>query len=311
MGNIKKESNILYQPIYASNIPAKWSVFCSFFIVHFQKAALFIVLLTLSMVCSNQTVFGHGDLHERIVIVSKEIKENPDSAFLYFKRGSLYFQHESCKKAIKDLKKASKKGYQNIACDLLYAKSYKKLGKYKKALLYADKIQSNDSENVHAIKLKAQIAHEQKQYSKAALNFEKLIEKSEKTLPENYIDASLAWELTGTEEGKKEAVHVIKHGIEDLGELFVFYEYLRDLYIKYDSFNSALEVQNDIIERSNRKESAYYKAAEICLLSNNNDDALNYLNAAATAIESLPLRLQNTDAMQDLKANIIREKIKL
>ena len=47
-------------------------------------------------------IFAHGDLHGRILKVTKEIKVTPDSAYLYLKRGKLYFQHKFYNKSLSD-----------------------------------------------------------------------------------------------------------------------------------------------------------------------------------------------------------------
>jgi hypothetical protein len=45
------------------------------------------LFLTLSAVPAS----AHGDVHDRLLAVIKEIKHHPDSAFLYLKRLELYF----------------------------------------------------------------------------------------------------------------------------------------------------------------------------------------------------------------------------
>lgn len=340
---MKKENNFFYGDTYVIT----------------QKTCMLLTSFFI-LIISSQSSFAHGDIHERIIAVTKEIKENPDSAILYFKRGKLYSQHESNKKAIKDLKKANKLGFEGVACDLLYISTYKKMKKYKKAMAYAEKVHSYDPENYQALKFEAQILFEQGQYYKSAIHYEELLEgthgnhnheaahehkankahkddhehkahkddheyntekekkphnivqpKEQTHLPEEYLDASLAWELTDTEEGRKESIHVLEHGIEDLGELFVFQERLIDLYIKYDNHIAALDIQNKIIENSNRKESAYYRAAEICLISKDYENAKDYLNAALQSIQKLPIHIQKTEAMIDLKNRIEEQKPKL
>ena len=66
-----------------------------------NRILLSVLLLNIFLLPSS---FAHGDLDERILEVTEEIKASQDSAYLYFKRGKLYFQHEEYEKSIADLK---------------------------------------------------------------------------------------------------------------------------------------------------------------------------------------------------------------
>ena len=87
------------------------------------------LLLIFFLFASNIAVHAHGDLHERILKVTEEIKKNSDSAFLYFKRGKLFYQHNDFKRSLKDLKRSDKLGYENNEQYFLFAKNYFKLKK--------------------------------------------------------------------------------------------------------------------------------------------------------------------------------------
>ena len=96
---------------------------------------------------------AHGDLHERILKISEEIKVNPDSAILYFKRGKLFYQHNNFKNSLKDLNKSADLGYFNLEQDFLFAKNYYKLKKYRSSLHFTAKILKVQPNNVNAYKL--------------------------------------------------------------------------------------------------------------------------------------------------------------
>lgn len=247
---------------------------------------------------------SHGDIHKRIIEVTKEIKVSPDSAYLYVKRGKFYFQHKSYKKSIDDLQKSKTLGYQSVEQKLLFAKGYNSLKAYEKALPYCDEILSNNPKNVRAIKVKAQAYLGQGDFYAAALDFENVINYSNKSFPENYIDASHAWELLDNDEGYKKGTIIIHKGIENLGHLISLYSRLIELAVKQGDYNSAIESQLLILNLSPRKETAYYKLSELYCLNGNAKKALEFLNLAKVHFNILPERLQNTAFMKQLIENI-------
>jgi tetratricopeptide (TPR) repeat protein len=171
-----------------------------------------IIFLLFNLVFINQ-IFSHGDIHDRIIEVTKEIKVSPDSAYLFFKRGKLYFQHEDYSKSIKDLYKSEALGYRSIEQKLLFAKAYNGLDELDKAISFCDLILVDDARNVRALQVKAQSLVKQGKFYFAALQFEKVIEFSNEIFPENFIDASKAWELLNSDDGYKQATLIIIKGI--------------------------------------------------------------------------------------------------
>jgi len=250
-------------------------------------------------------------LDERIAATTQEIEMTPDSAFLYFKRGKLYFEHQEYIEAITDLEDAKKLGYKDFYCDLVFAKSLQKMERYDKALQYVNEVLAKDGSKVIAIKIKADILFDQKKYKAAALEYEKVIEKSIRTLPENYIAASKSWELLQTEEGGKKSISILEKGIEDLGPLFSFYNRMIEIHISDSSYIAALQVQKQLINLSNRKETGYFKAAEICMLLKDKNKTEQYLNLSLEAIKKLPARIKGNKSMRELKLQIENTKTQL
>jgi len=254
---------------------------------------------------------AHGDFHERLQKVTAEINMNQDSAFLFFKRGKLYFHHDEYPAALKDLQQATILGLDDKFCDLFFAKTYQQLDSLDLALLYIEKIERKDTANVVALKTKAQIYFNKREYQLSALTYEEVITKSRRTIPENYLEAATSWELLKTELGKANALSILQQGIAQLGPLFTFYREIRELHIRSKDFEKALVVQKNIIELSNRKETAFYKAAEICLLFDNKEAAREYLSLGLEAVNTLPNRLKNNKAVITLQQKMENILLKL
>ena len=251
-----------------------------------------------------QPVYGHGDLHERILATSQEIEAHPDSSFLYLKRGELYYQHIEYKKAIKDFKKCSSQGYVSTRLHLGYAKAYKGMGKLNKAKEALFTILFEDEEDVRALRLLGSVFFKMGRYEEAAKAFEKVIQFADKTFTENYLEASFAWEKVESPLGMENAMKVIRTGIYHLGELMVFYDRLVELALKNQDYAAALEYQNKLIDLSNRKERVYYQRAKIQLEKGDKIAAKEDLNLATQAIEKLPARLKNIKSIKELESDI-------
>lgn len=246
----------------------------------------------------------HGDLHERILKISKEIKKNPDSANLYFKRSKLYFQHEDYKKSLKDLIKSSSLGFNTIEQQLHFSRTYLKLKDYKVSIEYAQKILEKKANHVMAIKLIAENLYQLGDFEAAAMAYEEVINYSKDKLPENYVDTSVAWESLSNRKGYLNAEKIIKKGIKDLGNIISLYNRLRELALNQADYSKAISVQNEIIELVPRKEFSYYKLYELHQLNNDETSALHSLTQSKICINKLPQRSQNTSFIKELKKNI-------
>ncbi len=248
--------------------------------------------------------YAHGDLHERIVEVTNEINVQPDSSFLYFKRGKLYFQHKDYKEAIQDMFTANDLGFEDVQCDLIMAKSNQELLDYQEARLYLNKILKETPTHVIALKTNAEIYFQQKEYEEAATNFEKVIEHAIKTTPHNYLQAHRAWKEINTYTADRKANEVLEKGIEEFGAIYTLLFEQRMFHESRNNYEKALLVQEQIIELSKRKEVAYFDAAELCRYISNESRKRQYLEQSLNAIFELPPRKQNTTAMINLKRSI-------
>ncbi len=183
---------------------------------------------------------AHGDLHERILKVSEEIKANPDSAFLYFKRGKLYHHHNDFENSLKDLKRSKKLGLRNNEQSFLFAKNYYNLEKYRSSLHFSNKILKVQPMNVNALKLVGKIYFKRNKFKKSAAAFEKVIVYSKETFPENYLDASKAWYALRTENGIERAQSLLIEGIDELGNNIVLYNKLIANKVDQREYSSAI-----------------------------------------------------------------------
>lgn len=281
--------------------------------VFIQNTIIMNKIFALCLFCflNVSNVFAHGDLHERIQKVTKQIKVYPDSAYLYVKRGKLYYQHESYKKSIDDLKKSNELGYTSIEQGLLFAKAYMQLDHYSKALKYTDAILLVSPQNVRAYKLKGDIYFIQKEFEESAKCFQEVINNAAQVMPENYIDIALAWEATSSEIGYNKAQVVLMEGINRLGQLISLYNQLLELYITHNDYQNAINLQLQIIDFSQRKEFGYFKLSELYKLSKNKQQAIKYIQMAKDAYNQLPDRIKSIEKSKEFIQDVTVAENKL
>jgi tetratricopeptide (TPR) repeat protein len=242
--------------------------------------------------------YAHGDLDLRIAEVTAEIKENPDSSFLFIKRAKLHFQHETYRKSLRDLRRSQKLRYSSAEQKLLFAKNYFRLGKFEKSMTFIDEILHNDTHHVLAIKLKAKNYFEQGNYHNSAIAYEQVIENTSKSFPANYIDASYAWEAMDTDEGKKGALIILDKGIEEFGDIIILHERLKEFGLNQNDYPLAIEAQLKIVEISPRKERPYLELSSLYQQNNDYQKARDCILLAREQYDKLPLRIKNTPAMK-------------
>jgi tetratricopeptide (TPR) repeat protein len=253
---------------------------------------------------------AHGDLHERISRVSEEIKADCDSAYLYFKRGKLYYQHNNFTSSLKDLKSSQKLGFSSNEQIFLLAKNYYRTNRFILSKKYIKKLLQLQPNNVNALKLLGQVYYSNKKFEKAALTFEKVISFSKETFPENYLDASRSWYSLKSKDGIKLAQSILLNGIEQFGNNIVLYKKLISNYRDIGDYNSAIKLQKKVIDFSHRKERGYLKLANLYILQKNHDEASIALKMAENSFNSLPYRIKVTSFMKDFYSELkLKQKI--
>lgn len=271
----------------------------------------FRLLYILSFVLSSTVLNAHGDLHKRIQEVTEEIHKNPDSANLYFKRGKLYYQHSNYTNSLKDFKSSSKLGLESVEQDFYIAKSNYHLENFSKSIRTIKRMLKEDSGNVGALKLLADIYFKKSKYEKAANLYDRAILNSEATFPEDYIYASKAWYAIDTEYGHKRSQSILIEGIEKLGDIIVLYNELISNYIDMQDLDSAVKFQNKVIKISNRKERAYLELANIQIQQEKFEEAKISIDKAEDSYKKLPHRIRNAKFMREFYSELKTKKIEL
>jgi len=253
-------------------------------------------------------VTAHGDLHQRILSVTEEIKADSDSAFLYFKRGKLFHQHNDFTNSIRDLKSSLKLGHKSNEQNFLFAKNYFRINRFRSSKKFIVRILQDQPNNVNVLKLLGQVYFSKKEYKKSAISFEKVISHSKETFPENYIDASGAWYSLKNDKGIERAKTMLIQGIEKLGNNIVLYQKFISIAVDQKDYTLAIEYQKKVIDFSPRKERAFLKLCELQILQKDYAQADLSLQNALWHFDNLPKRIKITKFMKEFYCELKLKK---
>ena len=262
------------------------------------------ILFSFLLFLCNKPIKAHGDLDTRIEAITTAIQSNPDSASLYFARGKLRFQHEEYQESIDDINESITKGFSHELQNIYLAKSFFKLNNYREASDKLTLFLQADPNNVVGLNLKARILFGQQKFEESAQCFENVIQLAIKSLPENYLEAAQSWTASSNPNKYQKTVDILESGIKNLGTIVTLQNKLIEIHLQNQNGDKAVEVQLSIIEKNKRKETAYYKLAEIYIQLDEKENAKRAAKNALAHLEKLPRRFQQNSAMKDLNDKI-------
>lgn len=257
-----------------------------------------LIVLLFSLSALSTQLWAHGDLHERIAKLTKQIKKSPKDPSLYFKRATLYYHHEEYKKARNDFDQSKQLGGKDKALPYWYGRVYLAMEKPDSGILHLQPYIQNNGQDVNAHRVLAKLYVAKKDWANATIHFRSLIDHADPILPENYL------ELTHSLQEQKDyetALKTLQEAQTKLGELVVIQNALVDLYVEVGDYETAVDIYDQRIAKATRREKLYYQAATLLYEGNMWKYANDYLHKAEEEWDDLPTRIKNTKAMQKLK----------
>ena len=249
---------------------------------------------------------GHTDLHDgllrQIRQKTKEIEAHPKDANLYFERGYLYQLHEDYRKALQDYNVADMLGFVRSILAFRKAEVYYLLRDYDSALSCLKWYQERAPKDVLTSLLESRILREKGEVKAAIPVFHHFIQEVEDLTPENVLEYS---ELISSNGDLTSAIEAIEEGMHRLSTrppTLLLREI--QLYSRLGANDQVEKRYNELILTGGRKEHWYYEKARFLHQIHRDDKAEIALMQAGIELESLPDRLKNGSAMQELQQKI-------
>ncbi|HWI56905.1 MAG TPA: tetratricopeptide repeat protein [Bacillota bacterium] len=243
---------------------------------------------------------AHGDLHDQIEALSREIEKEPRSADLWLRRGELHRAHGEYDPAQADYEQALALDPKLIAVYLARGRMFVEANWPVSAKAALDRYLDRHPDHVDARTLRARALVKLKQYLAAAKDYSHAIDKSTPPKPDTYLERADALKAAGSAY-YAEAVRGLDEGLRRLGPVVTLQLYAIDLEAKQGRFDAALARLDRAAAQANRQETWLARRGEILRDAGRLPEARRAWQQALEEIAKLPSARRNVPAMLELE----------
>ena len=248
-------------------------------------------------------LLAHGDLHEQIAQVTKEIAKDPKNAELYLKRGELHRAHQEWDEAQADYDRAITLDPGLFVIDFTRGRMFLEAGWPHSAKVSLDRFLRRQTNHVEALTARARALMKLQQHLEAARDYTAALRHAATGRPELYIERAQALASEG-DAHFDEALRGLDEGMRQMGAIVTLQLYAIDVELKRKKFDAALERLEKIAAQSPRKETWLARRGEILQQAGRKDEARQAYESALQAIGTLPPARRNVPAMVELERRI-------
>jgi tetratricopeptide (TPR) repeat protein len=251
-----------------------------------------------------QQVSAHASIEQRIVTLSKKLDQDPGNIELYLLRGELYASHEAWLDAEADYEQVIQLDPQNLEVHLYLGKMY----------LSSNRSQKAEAELKHFLEYLPDHSQARITLAKTLLKLDRRLQAVDEysrgislnpqPSPDWYLQRAKALSEAG-EGYLQEAIGGLDQGIQKLGPLVVLQLYAVELELRRNQYDAALVRLDQVAAQSSRQESWLMKRAQILAKAGRSEEAMETLDHALLAFNSLPQHRRNTIAMRQLEEHIL------
>ena len=260
-----------------------------------------ILLSALACAFASANAFAHGDVHVRIVALTKEIAASPTNASLYFQRADLYRIDGDWTNALIDLNHVAQLDRTLKRVDFLRGLVQYEANQPQAALGPLNRYLSEKPPDSEAHTVRARVLAKIGRHSGAVDDYTAAIKINPSPNPELYIERSASWRAMGKLE---DAVRGLDEGIRRMGPLVTLELPAVDLELALKNYDAALARIDAVTARLQRKETWLVRRAEILRTAGREAEAKKDYYDALEAINRLPPAHRGTKMMLELEAKI-------
>ena len=247
---------------------------------------------------------SHGDVHERIAALIRQIGRETNNAQLFLLRGELYRQHQDWGDAAADYDRAVKLDPQLAIVGFCRARMFAEKGDLVVARAGFDEYLRRCPEDGRGFAARARLLVRMNERKSAVRDFTRAIELSREPGPELFLERA---QLQIAEGKGSEALRGLDVGVAKLGSLISLQTCALDIELSRTNYDGALTRLQAIIDASPRKESALARRGQIELNAGLTLAAKRSFEASLFAVDALPERLRQSEAMVELRAKVEAE----
>jgi tetratricopeptide (TPR) repeat protein len=255
-------------------------------------------------------LFGHGNAHEQIILLSNAIAEDGKNAELFLQRADLYRAHQYPEPALKDYNQALEIEPKLIQAHLGLGALQLGLGEYKAALEHLDTFLKVAPKDVQGLIFRARTNYGLGKYAESVKDYDRAIELASAPLPEWFLEQAQAvvelhW-ADGSEEDLQRAYGnaalKVRKGIELLGSAVT----LEMAALEYErlgkDFDQALARVDRLLSQARRKESWLLRKGDLLKEAGRPAEATEAYQSALASISELSESRQMLKSVVSMKS---------
>ncbi|MGH8247851.1 MAG: tetratricopeptide repeat protein, partial [Gammaproteobacteria bacterium] len=258
--------------------------------------------LALCLVVSSP-VRAHGDLHQKIEALTKQIDQEPTNGELYLTRGELHRAHRDWNLALADYDRADRLNPKLAVTDLLRGLTLLASGPPEAAITALDRFLIRQPDHGEARVARARASIKLGRHLAAAEDFTRALAKMTAPKPEYYLERAQALALLG-DARIDDALRGLDEGIKTLGPIVTLELLAVELDLRKSKYESALARLEQIAAQSARKEMWLARRGEILERAGRPGDARREFAAALAALETIPPQRRSTKATREMEARV-------
>jgi tetratricopeptide (TPR) repeat protein len=240
---------------------------------------------------------ANGGQHEQIEQLTAVLKDKPNDARLWLKRGELYRAHHEYAHALADYAQAE---LLDPGLEVIYLSRGRVMyesARFPDAYRALTQFLQMAPGHAEALFLRARTRIELGQRHAAELDFAEALANSENPAPELYLERAANLAQAGKVSA---ALAVLEQGMARLGALAPLEDAAINIELRARRFAPALSRIDKMLTRSERKEQLLARKAQILEASGDKVAARKVRKEAISAIEGLPEITRKLDATQKL-----------
>jgi tetratricopeptide (TPR) repeat protein len=272
-------------------------------LLKFQLAGRRIAVLILAAGClaaAMPQALAHGDLHERIAALTRQLERDPRNAELWLQRADALRRHGEFAAALADVAASEKLKPNQPAADLQRARVWFDAGEFPKAVRATDACLARDPVSPDALVIRARSRARLGQTAAAVKDLSAVLALDATPLPDLYLERAQWQSALGHLDA---AVRGLDDGLARLGQT----PSLVLPAIEYERCNGAFPAALARLEKARAffdRESFLALRGEILLQAGRSADAEKDFQTALAAVESFPAPRRETPQTKELAARL-------
>ena len=252
---------------------------------------------------------AHGELHDQIAGMDRQIAAQPQSAALYLRRAELHRIHREWDAAELDYGQVLElePGHPELAW--LRARAWLEAGKSRQALPELDRYVARFPNHASARLTRARTLVALGRNAQAAADYEVALERLPQPEPDYYLELRNAQQAAGMSPATQ--LGGIETGLRRLGPVPSLEDAALDVEIRARQWDAALARLDRQAATAARKERWHYRRAEVLAQAGRNEQAAAALRDCLEAIDLLPPALRKQRATEALAEQALQEQGKL